>query len=85
MAKKGYTAEQIINKLRETEILLSQGEAIAAISNQNSHDGGRKTAAIVAGKIISAVMIRILSKSLFPQTDCCLSCSLVKPYRRSLD
>ena len=25
MAKKGYTPEQIINKLREAEILLSQG------------------------------------------------------------
>ena len=26
MAKKGYTPEQIINKLREAEILLSQGD-----------------------------------------------------------
>ena len=26
MAKKGYTPEQIINKLREAEILLGQGE-----------------------------------------------------------
>lgn len=26
MAKKGYTPEQIINKLREAEIILSQGE-----------------------------------------------------------
>jgi transposase-like protein len=25
MAKKGYTAEQIINKLREAEVLISQG------------------------------------------------------------
>jgi len=25
MAKKGYTPEQIINKLREAEVLLSQG------------------------------------------------------------
>ncbi len=32
MAKKGYTAEQIINKLREAEILLSQGATIAVIS-----------------------------------------------------
>jgi putative transposase len=32
MAKKGYTAEQIINKLREAEILLSQGVTIAVIS-----------------------------------------------------
>ena len=28
MAKKGYTPEQIINKLREAEILLSQGNGI---------------------------------------------------------
>ena len=32
MAKKGYTPEQIINKLREAEILLSQGATIAVIS-----------------------------------------------------
>jgi putative transposase len=32
MVKKGYTPEQIINKLREAEILLSQGETIAIIS-----------------------------------------------------
>jgi putative transposase len=29
MAKKGYTPEQIINKLREAEILLNQGATIA--------------------------------------------------------
>ena len=34
MVKKGYTAEQIINKLREAEILLSQGETVAAISKK---------------------------------------------------
>ena len=34
MAKKGYTPEQIINKLREAEILLSQGEAIALVSKK---------------------------------------------------
>jgi transposase-like protein len=34
MAKKGYTSEQIINKLREAEISLSQGEAIAVISKK---------------------------------------------------
>ena len=28
MARKGYTPEQIINKLREAEILLSQGNTI---------------------------------------------------------
>ena len=32
MSKKGYTSEQIINKLREAEILLQQGSSIAAIS-----------------------------------------------------
>ena len=31
MAKKGYTPEQIINKLREAEILLSQGDTIAVV------------------------------------------------------
>jgi putative transposase len=34
MAKKGYTPEQIINKLREAEILLSQGETIALVSKK---------------------------------------------------
>ena len=34
MAKKGYTPEQIINKLREAEILLSQGETITLISKK---------------------------------------------------
>ena len=34
MAKKGYTPEQIINKLREAEIILSQGETIAAVSKK---------------------------------------------------
>jgi transposase-like protein len=32
MVKKGYTPEQIINKLREAEILLQQGATIAVIS-----------------------------------------------------
>ncbi len=31
MARKGYTPEQIINELREAEILLSQGETIAVV------------------------------------------------------
>ena len=34
MAKKGYTSEQIINKLREAEILLQQGSTIAVISKK---------------------------------------------------
>ena len=31
MAKKAYTAEQIISKLREAEIMLSQGATLAVI------------------------------------------------------
>ena len=34
MAKKGFTAEQIINKLREAEIHLSQGGTVAVISKK---------------------------------------------------
>ena len=34
MAKKGYTPEQIINKLREAEILLSQGNSIGKASRK---------------------------------------------------
>jgi putative transposase len=34
MVKKGITAEQIINKLREAEILLSQGETVAVVSRK---------------------------------------------------
>ena len=34
MARKGYTPEQIINKLREAEILLSQGATIAVVSKK---------------------------------------------------
>ena len=34
MAKKGFTPEQIINKLREAEILFSQGETIAVVSKK---------------------------------------------------
>mgnify|MGYP006266539545 CR=1 FL=1 len=34
MPKKGYTPEQIINKLREAEILLSQGASMAAIAKR---------------------------------------------------
>ena len=36
MAKKGYTPEQIINKLREAEILLSQGSSIGEASREIS-------------------------------------------------
>jgi len=32
MVKKGYTPEQIINKLREAEIQLQQGATIAVVS-----------------------------------------------------
>ena len=31
MAKKGYTPEQIINKLREAEILLNQGNTLPVV------------------------------------------------------
>jgi putative transposase len=34
MVKKGYTPEQIINKLREAEILLNQSETVAVISKK---------------------------------------------------
>jgi len=34
MVKKGYTPEQIINKLREAEILLSQGLSVAEASRK---------------------------------------------------
>ena len=34
MVRKGYTAEQIINKLRETEILLSQAATINEASKK---------------------------------------------------
>jgi putative transposase len=36
MARKGFTPEQIINKLREAEILLSQGETVAARMPQST-------------------------------------------------
>lgn len=34
MPKKGYTPEQVINKLREAEILLSEGVSIAIITKR---------------------------------------------------
>jgi transposase-like protein len=34
MVRKNFTSEQIINKLREAEILLQQGVSIAVISNK---------------------------------------------------
>jgi putative transposase len=34
MAKKGYTPEQIIHKLREAEVMLSQGAPIASVSKR---------------------------------------------------
>jgi len=34
MARRTYTPEQIINKLREAEILLSQGSTVAETSRQ---------------------------------------------------
>ncbi len=34
MVRKKYTAEQIIHKLREAEVLLSQGETVAAVTRK---------------------------------------------------
>ena len=34
MVRKKYTAEQIINKLREAEILLSQGNTVAVVTRK---------------------------------------------------
>ena len=34
MVRKSYTAEQIINKLREAEILLSQGATVGEVSRK---------------------------------------------------
>jgi putative transposase len=36
MKKKGFTPEQIIGKLREAEILLSQGNAVVEVSRKLS-------------------------------------------------
>ena len=34
MAKKGHTPEQIINKLREAELLINQGNAVAVVTRK---------------------------------------------------
>ena len=34
MKKKGYTAEQIIGKLREAEVLLAQGSTVGEVSRK---------------------------------------------------
>jgi putative transposase len=34
MVRKGYTPEQIINKLREAEVLLGQGNTIGVVSKK---------------------------------------------------
>jgi putative transposase len=34
MSKKGYSPEQIINKVREAEVLISQGNAVAVVTKQ---------------------------------------------------
>ena len=34
MVRKKYTAEQIITKLREAEVLLSQGESVALVTRK---------------------------------------------------
>ena len=35
MKKKGYTAEQIIGKLREAEVLLGQGSTVGEVSRKH--------------------------------------------------
>jgi hypothetical protein len=39
MKKKGFTAEQIIGKLREAEVLLGQGVTVAEVSRKRGHAG----------------------------------------------
>jgi len=34
MPKKGYSPEQIINKLREAEVMVSQGNAVATVTKK---------------------------------------------------
>ncbi len=34
MARRGYTPEKIINKLREVEVLVSQGSTIGEVSRK---------------------------------------------------
>ncbi len=34
MARRGYRSEQIIKKLRETEVLLSQGSTVGEAANK---------------------------------------------------
>ena len=36
MPKKGYSPEQIIHKLREAEVLLSQGNTIGVVSKKSA-------------------------------------------------
>ena len=43
MAKKGYTPEQIINKLREAEVLLSQGATLSIALKRRRESGDRET------------------------------------------
>jgi hypothetical protein len=38
MVRKGYTAEQIINKLREAEVLLSHGNTIGLVCKKNEEE-----------------------------------------------
>jgi hypothetical protein len=35
MQRKSFTIEQIISKLREAEVLLSQGQAVGDVSSQS--------------------------------------------------
>ena len=48
MKKKGFSAEQIIGKLRETEVLLNQGSTVGEVSRklgitEKTHTDGGET------------------------------------------
>ena len=53
MARKRYSAEQIINHLREAEILLAKGKTVAQVCRQlevteNTSTAGRRSTAACA-------------------------------------
>jgi len=45
MSKKGQTAERIIGKLREAEVLLAQGRTVAEVSRSSRGSRSRPTTA----------------------------------------
>ncbi len=58
MARKRYTAEQIINYLREAEIFISQGPVLSAVVKQQykRHFAGAAPGLAGAGFLISTRM-----------------------------